>query len=79
VFAPIRDFLAAERPDDAAVWRSSSAVADEELRAAIPSLRAQAQPWGMIGMVLRRRWLNQPVSSNGDSSSPLPAPHGRPQ
>jgi pimeloyl-ACP methyl ester carboxylesterase len=57
VLGPIQEFLAAESLDEAPVWSAGLTVTDDELRSAIPPVRAQAQPWGAIGAVLRRRWL----------------------
>ena len=57
VVGPIREFLAAESLDEAPVWSAGLTVTDDELRSAIPPVRAQAQPWGAIGALLRRRWL----------------------
>ena len=57
VLAPIREFLTAESLDDAPVWSAGLTVTDDELKAAIPPARNQAQPWGAIGALLRRRWL----------------------
>ncbi|HYT40486.1 MAG TPA: alpha/beta hydrolase [Acidimicrobiia bacterium] len=70
VLRPIREFLAAESLDDAAVWREAAGVTDKELRAAIPSLRSQAQPWGVIGVVFRRRWLSRAVPVGVDPRDP---------
>jgi pimeloyl-ACP methyl ester carboxylesterase len=57
VLGPIRQFLAAEPLDEAPVWSAGLTVTDDELRSAIPPVRAQAQPWGVIGALLRRHWL----------------------
>jgi pimeloyl-ACP methyl ester carboxylesterase len=57
VLGPIREFLAAESLDEAPVWSTGLTVTDDELRSAIPPVRAQAQPWGAIGALLRRHWL----------------------
>jgi pimeloyl-ACP methyl ester carboxylesterase len=57
VLAPIRDFLTAEILDEAPVWRAGIMVSDDDLKAAMPRARAQAQPWGAIGALMRRRWL----------------------
>jgi hypothetical protein len=57
VLAPIREFLTAETLDAAPVWRDGIVVSDDDLKAAMPSARAQAQPWGAIGALKRRRWL----------------------
>jgi len=65
VLGPIREFLTAESLDDAPVWQDGWAVTDADLRAAMPRMRAQAQPWGLLGVVLRRRWL-------GDGTSLMP-------
>jgi pimeloyl-ACP methyl ester carboxylesterase len=58
VLEPIRQFLAAEPHDDAQAWQDAVLVTDDELRAAIPPLTSQAQPWGAVGALLRRRWLS---------------------
>jgi pimeloyl-ACP methyl ester carboxylesterase len=58
VIEPIRQFLAAESLDEARVWRDATLVSDEDFRAAIPSARLQAQPWGAIGVLMRRKWLS---------------------
>jgi pimeloyl-ACP methyl ester carboxylesterase len=69
VMQPIREFLVAESLDDAPVWRDALVVTDDDLRAAMPKMRAQAQPWGVIGAVLRRRWLTTPVALQGEPPS----------
>jgi pimeloyl-ACP methyl ester carboxylesterase len=67
VLEPIREFLAAESLDEARVWREGVLVTDEDFHAAIPPAWFQAQPWGAIGVLLRRRWLTaanpQPTES----------------
>lgn len=68
VIEPIREFLCAEALDEAPVWREATLVSDEDLRSAIPPAWFQAQPWGAIGALMRRRWLR----------SPLPEPAGSP-
>lgn len=59
VLQPIREFLAAASLDEAKVWRDGVTVTDDALWAAMPRMRAQAQPWGVIGVLLRRRWLRE--------------------
>jgi len=64
VLPPTREFLAADVLDDAAVWREASPVTDDDFRRAVPPLRSQAQPWGLIGQVIRRRWVSLPAAPN---------------
>jgi pimeloyl-ACP methyl ester carboxylesterase len=59
VLQPIREFLAAESLNEAPVWGEATNISDSELSQAIPRMRSQAQPWGLIGLVMRRRWLRQ--------------------
>jgi pimeloyl-ACP methyl ester carboxylesterase len=67
VLQPIREFLAAESLDEAPVWREAAKISDDEFRQAIPRMRSQAQPWGVIGLVMRRRWLRQAGGLVADS------------
>lgn len=57
VLAPVREFLTAEPLAGASVWRQARDVTADDFRRAIPRLSAQAQPWGVIGAVMRRRWF----------------------
>jgi pimeloyl-ACP methyl ester carboxylesterase len=59
---PIRRFLAAPSLAEEPVWRDGWVVADDDVRAAIPPARRQAQPLGAIGALARRAW---PVSPDG--------------
>ena len=61
VLGPIRDFFTAELVEDAPVWRDAVAVTDDDFRRAVPGWMSQAQPWGLIGHVMRRRWLPSPA------------------
>jgi pimeloyl-ACP methyl ester carboxylesterase len=63
VLGPIREFLTAESLDEAPVWTAGISVTDDQLRSAMPPARAQAQPWGVIGALLRRRWLRTVTES----------------
>lgn len=58
VLDPIRQFLAAGAPAEAEVWRNATIVEADDLRAAIPPAGVQAQPWGLIGAIVRQRWLS---------------------
>ncbi len=70
VLQPIREFLAVESLHAAPVWQDALVVTADDLRAAMPKMRAQAQPWGVIGAVLRRRWLRTPAGLQADPPSP---------
>jgi poly(3-hydroxyoctanoate) depolymerase len=70
VVEPIRQFLAAEPLSAAPVWRDALVVTDDDLGAAMPKMRAQAQPWGVIGAVLRRRWLSPAAALQAEPPSP---------
>jgi pimeloyl-ACP methyl ester carboxylesterase len=67
VLGPIRDFLSAPSLAESDAWREAADVTDDDLLAATPSLRAQAQPWGLIGVVMRRRWLGRAAALTVDS------------
>jgi pimeloyl-ACP methyl ester carboxylesterase len=58
----IRRFLAAPSLPKEPVWRDGWIVADEDVRAAIPPARRQAQPLGAIGALARRAWPISPDS-----------------
>jgi len=53
----IRDFLSAESLDVSDAWREARHVSAGELQAQIPATRCQAQPWGIVGVLMRRLWL----------------------
>lgn len=78
VLGPIREFLTAQSLDASEAWREAAVVTDDDLRAAVPRMRSQAQPWGLIGAVMRRRWLARaaPISVDAPCSS---ASQRRPQ
>jgi len=59
ILGSIREFLEGEHLDGIASWRDATAVDDEDLDAAIDAVRWQAQPWGCIGAIMRRRFLSQ--------------------
>lgn len=71
VVGPIRDFLDAESLENSPVWQEAVRVTDDDLRAAIPRMRSQAQPWGVVGVVMRRRWLSRVAPLTIDSAGPV--------
>jgi pimeloyl-ACP methyl ester carboxylesterase len=57
VHPAIREFLSAERLEDAPVWQEARVPDETELEQALARPGWQAQPWGVIGAMMRRRWL----------------------
>ncbi len=54
--AGIRDFVCAERLEDAPVWRDGAVVDDAQVRAAIAAARSPIQPLGAMGTLMRHAW-----------------------
>jgi pimeloyl-ACP methyl ester carboxylesterase len=71
---PIRRFLAAPQLEREPVWRDGRRVGAADVRAAMPSARAQVQPLGGISALARRIWpadraaVCTPLDTDDDAS-----------
>jgi len=55
------------------VWRQASVIDEEQMRRALAGAGRQAQPWGIVSALQRRRWLRPAKPAPG---RPVPEDEG---